>query len=186
MDQLSAELRKTLGNVRGRTFTVRRSPFAVRAAGPKGAQPGYRGSAYPKWGMRTVSVCSRFGKRQNGTLLLRGLAISALNAVSRRDNIDRSLARSAWESVPRKNRPVGYGVIGRSESQRCFSSRCAPCFGFSIPIRNFVTPISNRCAHLHESDRTLRDAFSPAPLGHNPKSLSAFVERSDLLILTKS
>ncbi|MEA3164463.1 MAG: hypothetical protein QOE88_2281 [Verrucomicrobiota bacterium] len=27
---------------------------------------------------------------------------------------DRSQARSAWESVPRKNRPVGYGMIGRS------------------------------------------------------------------------
>src|SRR5271166_2078974 len=27
---------------------------------------------------------------------------------------DRSLARSAWERVPRKNRPVGYGMIGRS------------------------------------------------------------------------
>jgi hypothetical protein len=26
---------------------------------------------------------------------------------------------------------------------------------------------------------SLRDAFSPAPLGHNPESLSAFVERSD-------
>ena len=26
---------------------------------------------------------------------------------------DRSLARSAWESVPQKNRPVGYGMIGR-------------------------------------------------------------------------
>jgi hypothetical protein len=25
---------------------------------------------------------------------------------------DRSLARSAWESVPRKNRPVGYGMTG--------------------------------------------------------------------------
>jgi hypothetical protein len=27
---------------------------------------------------------------------------------------DRSQARSAWESVPRKNRPVGCGMIGRS------------------------------------------------------------------------
>ena len=27
---------------------------------------------------------------------------------------DRSQARSARESVPRKNRPVGYGMIGRS------------------------------------------------------------------------
>src|SRR5208282_6614576 len=34
-------------------------------------------------------------------------------SASRRDNTDRSLARSAWESVPRKNRPVGYGMIGR-------------------------------------------------------------------------
>ena len=33
-------------------------------------------------------------------------------AASRRDDTDRSLARSAWKSVPRKNRPVGYGVIG--------------------------------------------------------------------------
>jgi hypothetical protein len=43
--------------------------------------------------------------------------------VSRRDNTDRShstryrllmasLARSAWKSVLRKSRPVGYGMIG--------------------------------------------------------------------------
>jgi hypothetical protein len=32
----------------------------------------------------------------------------------RRDNTDRSLARSAWASVPRKSRLVGYGMIGRS------------------------------------------------------------------------
>src|SRR5580704_15146520 len=76
---------------------------------------------------------------------------------SRRDNSDRSLARSAWESVPRKNRPVGYGMIGRSESQRYFSSKCAPCFGFSFPVRNFVTPIIQSVRTLHESDRTLRD-----------------------------
>jgi len=35
-------------------------------------------------------------------------------SASRRDNTDRSLARSAWERAPRKNRPVGYGMIGRS------------------------------------------------------------------------
>jgi hypothetical protein len=75
-------------------------------------------------------------------------------------------------------------MIGRSESQRYFSSTCAPCFSFHI--RNFVTPIIESVRHLHESDRTLRDAFSPVPLGHKPKSLSAFVERSDLLIRTKS
>jgi hypothetical protein len=32
-------------------------------------------------------------------------------SASRRDNTDRSLARSAWESVPGKNRLVGYGMI---------------------------------------------------------------------------
>src|SRR6202035_884301 len=33
-------------------------------------------------------------------------------SASQRDDTDRSLARSAWESVPRKNRPVGYGMTG--------------------------------------------------------------------------
>jgi len=43
---------------------------------------------------------------------------------------DSSQARSAWESVPRKNRPIGYGMSGRSYSQSYyFSSKC------------FVTPI---------------------------------------------
>jgi hypothetical protein len=32
-------------------------------------------------------------------------------SVSRRDNTDRSLARSAWENVTQRSRPVGYGVI---------------------------------------------------------------------------
>src|SRR5271166_3617471 len=27
-----------------------------------------------------------------------------------------------------RNRPVGYGMIGRSSPQRCFSSKWAPCF----------------------------------------------------------
>jgi len=39
----------------------------------------------------------------------------------------------AWHEVPGKpalerNRPVGYGMIGLTEAQGCFSSRCAPCF----------------------------------------------------------
>jgi hypothetical protein len=41
------------------------------------------------------------------------------------------LARSAWESVHRENRPVGYGMIGRSypRHHRGISRRrCAPCF----------------------------------------------------------
>jgi hypothetical protein len=33
-------------------------------------------------------------------------------SASRRDDTDRSLARSAWKSVHRKSRPVGYGMIG--------------------------------------------------------------------------
>jgi hypothetical protein len=56
-------------------------------------------------------------------------------------------------------------MIGRSESQRYFSPTCAPCFCFRFHIENFVTPIIDRCAHLHESYCTLRDAFSPAAAG---------------------
>jgi hypothetical protein len=40
---------------------------------------------------------------------------------------DRSQARSAWKSVPQMYRPVGHGMIGRSQSQRYFSWKCAPC-----------------------------------------------------------
>jgi hypothetical protein len=40
---------------------------------------------------------------------------------------DRSQARSARESVPRKYRPLGYGMIGRSQSQRYFSWKRASC-----------------------------------------------------------
>jgi hypothetical protein len=39
-------------------------------------------------------------------------------SASRRDDTDRSLARSAWESVSRKNRPVGHGMIGYEGQQR--------------------------------------------------------------------
>ena len=46
------------------------------------------------------------------------LAKTSGRSASRRDNTDRSQARSAWESVPRKYRSVGYGMIRRSQSQR--------------------------------------------------------------------
>jgi hypothetical protein len=86
-------------------------------------------------------------------------------------------------------------MIGRSESQRYFSSRCAPSFGFSFHLRNFVTPIIRTGAHTCTNQTvpygtallggapvpgtscqatiapSLRDAFSPAPLGHDPKIL---------------
>jgi hypothetical protein len=123
------------------------------------------------------------------------LDISALNAVSRRDNTDHSHARSAWEGVPRKNRPVGYGMIGCSESQRYFSSTCAPCFCLSFHIRNFVTaiiesvrtPCTNQTVPYGTAllggvvpgtscratiAPSLRDAFSPLPLGHNPGAIA--------------
>src|ERR1700722_15340840 len=50
-----------------------------------------------------------------------------------------------------------YGMIGRSESQRYFSSTVRRV---SVSVFLFETSSlqsSNRCAHLHESDRTLRD-----------------------------
>jgi|ERR1700734_2596835 hypothetical protein len=64
---------------------------------------------------------------------------------------DRSQARSAWESVPPKNRPVGYGMIGR------FLVDCAPCSVSAFLFETSSLQSSNRCAHLRESDRTLRD-----------------------------
>ena len=52
----------------------------------------------------------QFGHLQKVTS--RDFRPEAEGAASRRDDTDRSLARSAWKSVPRKNRPVGYGTIG--------------------------------------------------------------------------
>jgi hypothetical protein len=46
-------------------------------------------------------------------------------SVSRRDNTDRSLARSAWESVPGRDRPVGYGMIGRANPTVFLVKMCA-------------------------------------------------------------
>ena len=93
-------------------------------------------------------------------------------------------------SVRRKNRPVGYGMIGRSESH---SISRRPVRRVSVAVFLFETSSlqsSNRCAHLHESDRTLRDGsfgwrcsrhFVPGydrtvPPGRTILSLSAFVE----------
>ena len=68
-------------------------------------------------------------------------------SASRRDNTDRSLARSAWESIPRKNRPVGYGMIGRA-NQRCFSSKWVPCF--CVLVAPSRTPLMRRCTRTRE------------------------------------
>jgi hypothetical protein len=68
---------------------------------------------------------------------------------------DRSLARSAWESVRRANRPVGYGMIERSHTQRFLPvkdvCRVAIDFGFEVPFSQ------SWCADLPDSYRTLRD-----------------------------
>ena len=61
--------------------------------------------------------------------------------VSRRDNTDRSLARSAWYSVPRKK-----------PSRRVRYERAQ-----LIPEVFLVEGFLNRRPPLHESDRTLRD-----------------------------
>jgi hypothetical protein len=79
---------------------------------------------------------------------------------------DRSLARSAWESVPRENRPVGYGMIGRSipESQRYFSSKMCAAFlkeGYILLLKGWcpmmfelVLDVTDRFLNLRESVRT--------------------------------
>jgi hypothetical protein len=53
---------------------------------------------------------------------------------------DRSLARSAWESVLRENRPVGYGMIGRIYP-RHFKGIPRRKRTPSCRIRNSITPI---------------------------------------------
>jgi hypothetical protein len=40
-------------------------------------------------------------------------SLSAENGFVPEGQHDRSQARSAWDSVQRENRPVGYGMIGR-------------------------------------------------------------------------
>jgi hypothetical protein len=70
---------------------------------------------------------------------------------------DRSLARSAWKSVPRKNRPVGYGMIGRSQLIPETRNHTINFVGLSFCVRISWLQSSNRRAHLHESHRTLRD-----------------------------
>jgi hypothetical protein len=74
---------------------------------------------------------------------------------------DRSQAQSAWESVPRKYRPVGYGMIGRSQSQEVFlvgngrhvesvriPARIIPCptgrlFGLALPGTSCLATIAS-------------------------------------------
>src|SRR5580658_2830475 len=56
--------------------------------------------------------------RDNSQQALARCCCEMSGSASRRDDTDRSLARSAWESVPRKNRPVGYGMIGYEGQQR--------------------------------------------------------------------
>jgi hypothetical protein len=48
--------------------------------------------------------------------------------LSRRDGAIVAWHEVPGERVPPKNRPVGYGMIGPSESQIYFSSECAPGF----------------------------------------------------------
>jgi hypothetical protein len=41
---------------------------------------------------------------------------------------DSSLARSAWDSVQRENRPVGSGMLGPAKPRGISRGRCVPCF----------------------------------------------------------
>ena len=72
--------------------------------------------------------------------------------LSRRDNTDRSLARSAWESVPRKNRPVGTRKC-LPWKENCIADHEHTTYIFSVVSVEF----SSLQSHLRESHRTLRD-----------------------------
>jgi hypothetical protein len=73
-------------------------------------------------------------------------------SASRRDNPDRSQARSAWESATQRSRPVGYGVIGAELIPEVFLVEMGAVF---------------LKAHLYESARTLR-TFRTRLLANKP------------------
>src|ERR1700735_2624364 len=56
----------------------------------------------------TIAPSLRDNSQQALARCCREMSASA----SGRDDTDRSLARSAWKSVPRKSRPFGYGMTG--------------------------------------------------------------------------
>src|ERR1700722_5552857 len=64
-------------------------------------------------------------------------------SASRRGDTDRSLARSAWESVPRKNRPVGYGMIG-NEGRPGRLSDCAALYTYSCRVTIMLCPLGQK------------------------------------------
>jgi hypothetical protein len=68
---------------------------------------------------------------------------------------DRSLARSAWESVHRETRPVGVRYDRAQLNPELFLVEDA------CPVFIISSLQSNRCAGLPESDRT----YGTAPLG---------------------
>ena len=75
---------------------------------------------------------------------------------------DRSLARSDWDSTPRKNRPVGYGMIGAAEGISCRNVRRVSLGRPNTLFERFEISSfrsSNRCANPYGSHRTLRDGL---------------------------
>jgi hypothetical protein len=90
-------------------------------------------------------------------------------SASRRDDTDRSLARSAWESVPRKNRPVGYGMIryeGRPGRLSRALNRYRP--GGTVELRR--QPGEGLKANRRSADVRLTPNYGGQPSPERPKA----------------
>jgi hypothetical protein len=82
-------------------------------------RPSYSITSYPTGRLFWVGFSRHFVPGYDRTVspgqFATAFSLMLLRNVCRRvpeGQYDRSLARSAWKSVPRKNRPVGYGMIG--------------------------------------------------------------------------
>jgi hypothetical protein len=91
---------------------------------PKKQSPGL--SPRVEW-REDKDILAKVGKASRLTWTRRALCPEAEGLVPE-GRCDRSLARSAWKSVPRKNRPVGYGMIDAANPRVVSHRKCVPCF----------------------------------------------------------
>ena len=90
-------------------------PVVLRTRSHRTLRDGSLGGVFPGTSCQATIAPSL---RDNSQQALARCCCEMSAIASRRDDTDRSLARSAWETVPRKNRPVGYGMIGYEGQQR--------------------------------------------------------------------
>ena len=81
-----------------------------------------------------------FGRLQNSWIDRVGSLVAQRMFFVPEGQHDSSLARSAWDSVHRENRPVGYGMIWRNSprtSHECLSSKMRALIIVEIRYSNY-------------------------------------------------